>query len=209
MSAVSQVEAHGVVEVGGRLFGGEAQVGGSDLDELAPRPQPGERPRRVGSAGDDEVQLLGEMLEEEQHRLVYVEGLDDVVVVEHQRPHRRSRPPTSLSEGGDDGLQRRRASTAGQRALRHRPPGRPFAGRRSRRSRTPSGRCRGDRGTATPAPVPLARAIRRGTWSCRTRPGQTPARQQAARRGRHGRSVGLGARSLVVAGERGAWPRAE
>ena len=81
-----------------------SQVGGSDLDELAPRPQPGERPRRVGSAGDDQVQLLGEMLEEEQHRLVYGEGLDHVVVVEHQR-HIVAEASHVVGEGADDGLQ--------------------------------------------------------------------------------------------------------
>ena len=63
---------------------GEAQVGGPDLEELAPSPQPGERPRRIGSAGDDEVELRGQVLDQEQHRLVHVERLDDVVVVEHQ-----------------------------------------------------------------------------------------------------------------------------
>ena len=91
---------------------GEAQVGGPDLEELAPRPQAGERPRRVGSAGDDEVQLRRQMLDEEQHRLVHVDRLDDVVVVEHQDDVVVEAGDV-VEEGGDDVLQRRSASTAG------------------------------------------------------------------------------------------------
>ncbi len=45
-------ESHPVVEVRGRLVGREPEVGGADLDELAPGTHAGERQRRVG-AGED------------------------------------------------------------------------------------------------------------------------------------------------------------
>ena len=51
-----QRQPHHVVEVGRGLVGGEAQVGGADLDQLAAGPQPGQRQRRVGAAGDHQVQ---------------------------------------------------------------------------------------------------------------------------------------------------------
>ena len=67
MSAAVERQAHHLVEVGGRLVGREAQVGGADLDQLAARPQPGQRQRRVGAAGDHQVQLRGQVLEQERH----------------------------------------------------------------------------------------------------------------------------------------------
>ena len=79
-----QVQAHHLVEVRRGLVGREAQVGGADLDELAARPQPSQRQRRVGAAGDHQVQLRREVLEQEGHPVVDVARVDDVVVVEHQ-----------------------------------------------------------------------------------------------------------------------------
>ena len=78
-----EVQAH-AVEVRRRLAVGEPQVGRPYLDQLAPRPQPGERQRRVGPAGDDQVHLGGEVVEEEPHRLVDLDRLDEVVVVEDE-----------------------------------------------------------------------------------------------------------------------------
>ena len=65
-----QVQAHHLVEVGGGLVGGEAQVGGADLDQLAARPQPGQRQRRIGAAGDHQVQPRGQVVEQERHPVV-------------------------------------------------------------------------------------------------------------------------------------------
>ena len=47
--ARGQVQPHHLVEVRGGLVGREAQVGGTDLDELAPRAQASQRQRRVGA----------------------------------------------------------------------------------------------------------------------------------------------------------------
>ena len=63
-----QVQAHAVVEVRRGLVGGEPQVGGPDLDQLAPGAQPGQGQRRVGPAGDHQVDLRREVLEQEGHR---------------------------------------------------------------------------------------------------------------------------------------------
>ena len=79
-----QLQAHHLVEVRRGLVGREAQVGGADLDELATRPQPRQRQRRVGAAGDHQVQLRGQVLEQERHPVLDVARVDDVVVVEHQ-----------------------------------------------------------------------------------------------------------------------------
>ena len=57
--ACRQVQAHHLVEVGRRLVGREAQVGGADLDQLAARAQAGQRQRRIGPAGDHQVQRGG------------------------------------------------------------------------------------------------------------------------------------------------------
>ncbi len=58
--------------------------GCADLQELTTCSQARKRPRWIGPAGNDEVEPLGKVLDEEAHRVVHVEGLDDVVVVEHQ-----------------------------------------------------------------------------------------------------------------------------
>ena len=83
------------VEVRRRLVGGEAQVGGADLDQLAARPQASQRQRRVGAGGDHQVDLRREVLQQERHPGLDVVGVDEVVVVEHQhdvvRQRRRAR----------------------------------------------------------------------------------------------------------------------
>ena len=106
-SRAAQVEAHHLVEVRGGLVGREAQVGGADLDELAARAQAGQRQRRIGAAGDHQVQLRREMVEQEGHPVVDVAGVDDVVVVEHQ--HDIVRDGAELVEQrGEDRFDRRR-----------------------------------------------------------------------------------------------------
>ena len=79
-----QVQAHHVVEVGRGLVGREAQIGGADLDEFAATPQASQRQRRVGAAGDHQVHLRREVLQQEGHPVLHLACVDDVVVVEHQ-----------------------------------------------------------------------------------------------------------------------------
>ena len=63
--ALAQPQTHRAVEVGRGLLGGEAQVGGADLDQLTACPQLGQRQRRVGPGGEDDVQLRRLVLEQE------------------------------------------------------------------------------------------------------------------------------------------------
>ena len=84
MSRAPQVQAHHVVEVRRGLVGREPQVGGADLDELAARSQASQRQRRIGPAGDHQVHLWREMVEQEGHPVVDLAGVDDVEVVEHE-----------------------------------------------------------------------------------------------------------------------------
>ena len=79
-----QRQSHHLVEVRRGLVGREAQVGGADLDQLAAPPQPGQRQRRVGAAGDHQVDLRGQVLQQEGHPVLHLARVDDVVVVEHQ-----------------------------------------------------------------------------------------------------------------------------
>ena len=84
---VSLVEAEtgAVVEVRRRLVAREAQVCGAQLEQVAPSSERGEGPGRIGPAGHDEVHLVREVLHEEAHRLVDLDRLDHVVVVQHHR----------------------------------------------------------------------------------------------------------------------------
>ena len=77
-------EAHGRGEEGVGLAGGEPEVGGTQLDELAAGAQPRQRQRRVGPGGQDDPEPLGQVLDEEGDRLVHLGLGDDVVVVEDQ-----------------------------------------------------------------------------------------------------------------------------
>jgi len=51
-----QARSSGLTEQRRRLIGGEAQVGGAQLSQLAPGPQPGQRQRRVSPAGNHHPQ---------------------------------------------------------------------------------------------------------------------------------------------------------
>ena len=83
--ALVEAQAHRVVEVGGRFAVGEAEVRGADLEEIAACPQPTERQRRVGPAGDHQVGLAGEVVDQEAEGVVDLRAVDDVVVVEDDR----------------------------------------------------------------------------------------------------------------------------
>src|SRR5215218_382524 len=63
------------------------QLPSADLAQLTHGPEPPQRERRVGAAGDDEVRVLGEVLQEEGHRLAgYFFGHELVVVEDQQDP---------------------------------------------------------------------------------------------------------------------------
>ena len=67
-----------------RLTRREPQIGGAQLGQLPAGPQPGQRQRRVGAAGQHQVQPGRAVLQQELDRSVHGRGLDDVVVVENQ-----------------------------------------------------------------------------------------------------------------------------
>ena len=73
-SAGGQGQVHRAVQVGGGLVGGEAEVGGSDLEQVAVGSQRRERERRVGAGGDHEADLRREVLEQERHGVVDLGG---------------------------------------------------------------------------------------------------------------------------------------
>lgn len=77
-----ELQLHHVVEERLRFAGGEPQVGGAHLHELATRAQARQRQRRVGPRRHRERDVRRQVVEEEGHRLVDRGGVDDVVVVE-------------------------------------------------------------------------------------------------------------------------------
>jgi hypothetical protein len=106
--ARGQLQPGDVVEVGRGFLQGEAQVGGSDLDQGAARPQPGQGQLRVGAGTDHQVHLRREVLEQEGHAGLDVGAVDEVVVVEHQVEVVRHGAEL-VEHGGEDGLDRRLA----------------------------------------------------------------------------------------------------
>ena len=106
MSFGGEVQPDDVVEVGRHFVGGEAQVGGADLDQLAAGPQPSQRQERVGSAADHQVDVRREVLQQERHAVAEVGPVDQVVVVEHQVDVVR-RGRELVEHRGEDGLDRR------------------------------------------------------------------------------------------------------
>ena len=81
---LGQGQFHRVVQVLGGLGCREAQVGRSDLEQIAVCPQRSERERRIGPGGDHQTELRWEVLEQERDRVVDLGRVDHVVVVEHQ-----------------------------------------------------------------------------------------------------------------------------
>ena len=134
-----EMQAHHLVEVRRRLVGREPQIGGADLDELAAGAQASQRQRRVGAAGDHQVQLRREMVEQEGHAVVDLASVDRRG--SRRAPARRrsgsalsslsSVPRTDSIGGWAASMQGERVRADGRRA--------PSAARRSRRSRTTSG----------------------------------------------------------------------
>ena len=103
--AGGQTEAGDVVEVGRHLVEGEAQVGGTDLDQLATRAQAGQGQCRVLAGADHQVHLRREVLQQERHAGLDVGAVDEVVVVEHQ-PAVVRHGAELIEHRGEDGLDR-------------------------------------------------------------------------------------------------------
>src|SRR5215204_453617 len=80
----ADVQSHLLVQQALGFLLCEGQLLGADLVHLSPGPKPPQRQRRVGAAGDDEVNVLGEVLHEEGHRLMRVFLGYELVVIEHQ-----------------------------------------------------------------------------------------------------------------------------
>ena len=68
-----------------RLLGGEAELSGAQLSQLAAGPQPRQRQRRVSPAGHHQQQARWQVLQQERHRLVHRASVDQVVVVQDQQ----------------------------------------------------------------------------------------------------------------------------
>jgi hypothetical protein len=80
------LQPHHLVEEHLRFVGGEPEVHGPYLHELATRTETGQRERRVRPSGHCKRDLRRQIVQEEGHRLVHGGPVDDVVVVE--RNHR-------------------------------------------------------------------------------------------------------------------------
>ena len=114
--------------------------------------QPGQRQRRVGAAGDHQVQLRGQMVQQEGHPVLHVARVDDVVVVEHQHDVVRDGAEV-VEQSGEDRFDRRLGRLQERERASHRPRAPPSAARRPGRSRTTRDRCRAGRARATPRTV--------------------------------------------------------
>ena len=118
-----QVQAHHLVEVRRRLVGGEAQVGGADLDELAARAQPRQRQRRIGAAWRSPGgPAAAGARAGTPSRPGSSRRVDDVVVVEHQHDVVRDRAEL-VEQRGEDRLDRRRLGRLQQRERAGADPG--------------------------------------------------------------------------------------
>ncbi len=99
-------------ELGG-LSPGEAQVFGSDLQQLPSGTPARQGERGIGPRGDHQVKRRGCMIDQEDQRLVNALVLDQVVVVEHQR-QRRAAVAQLVDQRHEGGLKRGWRSTCGR-----------------------------------------------------------------------------------------------
>jgi hypothetical protein len=91
MSLGGEVQADVVVEVGGNFVGGEAQVGGADLDQLAAGPaEP--TAGAGGAAADHRVDVRWEVPQQERRGVTEVGPVGQVVVVRAPGRRRSVRP---------------------------------------------------------------------------------------------------------------------
>ena len=158
------------------------------------------RERRVGARGDRDARRLRQVIDEERHRLVDLERVDHVVVVECQ--HGLSGPPVEVvHEGREDRL--------GRAIERHLAlPGRPQGARGS-----DAGHCRPRPATTTRHGRRSPSATRSEASSCRIRPAPRRGPAAGACRSATARSGAGGARAdgersgCGVSCSASPWPR--
>ena len=80
-----QVSTSRLAEQRRRLLLAEPQVGGAQLGQLPASPQPGQRQRRIGPAGQHQVQARRQVLQQERQRHVHRPGVDQVIVIQDQQ----------------------------------------------------------------------------------------------------------------------------
>ena len=100
-------EPRGLLQKGGGLCGGEAQVGGAHVDHLAAGAQAGEGQSWVLACGDDEVHVGWEVVEQKGDGIIHGRRVDDVVVVQHEH-ERIGLHGQGVDERGEDALGGRR-----------------------------------------------------------------------------------------------------
>jgi len=93
-----QVQVHHRAQEPGRLLGGEAQVGGPDLNQFAPAPHPGQRELGVGPGGHGHHHLRRQVLQQEGESLVHFRAGRAVEVV--QGDHGRALDVQPVDHGG-------------------------------------------------------------------------------------------------------------
>ena len=104
-----QPQPHHLVEELLRFVGGEPEVRGPHLHELATRTQPRQRERRVGPSRHRQRDLWRQVVQQEGHRLMDGGSLDHVEVVE--RHHRGTGEDVEIIDQTDqDGIRRSGAS---------------------------------------------------------------------------------------------------
>ena len=108
-----------MLEQFGGLRGREPQLGHAYLGQLAARPQPRQRQRRVAAAGQHHAYPGRPVLGQERERLVHLRRADHVVIVEDKQGLFFS--GQVVDQRRDQSLERRRRGRAEQR-------GDPFAG---------------------------------------------------------------------------------
>jgi len=99
------MQLHHLVEIRRSFVGREAQIGRSDLDELAAPSQATQRQGRVSAGCDHQVELWWKVLQQERDPALDVRGIDLVVVVEHKHDVPRHRVEL-VEQRGQDRLDR-------------------------------------------------------------------------------------------------------
>ena len=79
-----QVEAHTFRQEGSGFGGAEAQIGGAQLEQLAPGAQASQRHRRVGARSDHQVHHWRQVVEQVSEDLVYRAGGDEMIIVQNK-----------------------------------------------------------------------------------------------------------------------------
>ncbi len=108
-----EVEVHDVVQEGRRFLGGETEVLGTQLGHLTPSTQPGQGPGRIGTAGQDQVQLRGQVLQQKGEPIVDLPLGDQVQVVEDEDEGGWTGGCDVVEQAGQGCLKRGRGGCAG------------------------------------------------------------------------------------------------